>query len=187
MSETFTPPLTSKETAGQRSRHASRHVRDPRAVMHAGIAYPRWRRKRSRHSRRMRNPQFYVFGKRHMCQCSRVLLWFSFLVVFNRHWSGYVLAYHWIKVNALSINANSLMWALFLVDVLTRDWCGHMLACHLIFSKAISFNTNSRNKHWHVILSSLWRIVTFRRLQHILASPCHFSSELLKSHIGILT
>ena len=26
-------------TAGKRSRHASRHVRDARAVMHAGIAY----------------------------------------------------------------------------------------------------------------------------------------------------
>ena len=34
-----------------------------RAVMHVGIANPRWRGNRSRHSRRMRNPQFYVsFG-----------------------------------------------------------------------------------------------------------------------------
>ena len=32
--------------------------------MHVGIAKPRWRGKRSRHSRRMRNPQFYVSGKR---------------------------------------------------------------------------------------------------------------------------
>ena len=29
-------------TAGKRFRHASRHVRDARAVMHAGIAYPRF-------------------------------------------------------------------------------------------------------------------------------------------------
>ena len=35
-----------------------------RAVMHVGIVNPQWRGKRSRHSRRMRNPQFYVFGKR---------------------------------------------------------------------------------------------------------------------------
>ena len=35
-----------------------------RAVMHAGITNPRWRGKRSRHSRRMRNPQFYISGKR---------------------------------------------------------------------------------------------------------------------------
>ena len=34
--------------------------------MHAGIANPRWRGKRSRHSRRMRNPQVYVSGKRPM-------------------------------------------------------------------------------------------------------------------------
>ena len=32
-----------------------------RAVMHVGIANPRWRGK---HSRRMRNPNFYVSGKR---------------------------------------------------------------------------------------------------------------------------
>ena len=35
-----------------------------RAVTHAGIANPRWRGKRSRHSRRMHNHQFYVSGKR---------------------------------------------------------------------------------------------------------------------------
>ena len=64
MPGTFSPPPTSKETASQRSRHASRHVRHARAVMHVGITNPRWRRKRSRHSRRMRNPQFYVSGKR---------------------------------------------------------------------------------------------------------------------------
>ena len=32
--------------------------------MHVGIGNLRWRGKRSRHSRRMRNPQFYVSGKR---------------------------------------------------------------------------------------------------------------------------
>ena len=32
--------------------------------MHAGITNPWWWEKRSRHSRRMRNPQFYVSGKR---------------------------------------------------------------------------------------------------------------------------
>ena len=61
MTGTFPPPPTSKETASKRSRHASRNVRHPRAVMHAGIANPRWRRKRSR---RMRNPQYCVSGKR---------------------------------------------------------------------------------------------------------------------------
>ena len=32
-------------------------------IMYVGIANPRWRRKRSRHSRRMRKPQFYVSVK----------------------------------------------------------------------------------------------------------------------------
>ena len=39
-------------------------MRRARAVMHAGIANPRWRGKRSRHSRRMHNPQSYVSNKR---------------------------------------------------------------------------------------------------------------------------
>ena len=36
------------------------------AVMHVGMANLRWRGKRSRHSPRMRNPQFYVSDKRPM-------------------------------------------------------------------------------------------------------------------------
>ena len=61
MPGTFSPPPTSKENASQRTRHPSRHVRDARAVMHVGISNLRGRGKRSR---RMRNPQFYVSGKR---------------------------------------------------------------------------------------------------------------------------
>ena len=33
----------------------------------SGFLWSRWRGKRSRHSRRMHNPQFYVSGKRFMC------------------------------------------------------------------------------------------------------------------------
>ena len=66
MPGTFFRPLTSKETACYWSRHASRHVRDARGVMHVGIADPRWREKRSQYSRHMRNPQFYVYDKRPM-------------------------------------------------------------------------------------------------------------------------
>ena len=66
MPGTFSPPPTSNETASWLSRHASRHVRHERAVMHVGMAHPRWRGKRSRHSRRMRNLRFDVSGKRPM-------------------------------------------------------------------------------------------------------------------------
>ena len=62
-----TPPI-SNETTSLRSRHASRHVRHARAVMHVGITNPRWRGKCSRHSRRMCNPQFCVSGKRPIVQ-----------------------------------------------------------------------------------------------------------------------
>ena len=84
MPRTFSPPLTSKETTARlRSRHASRHVRQARAVMHVGIAYPWWWGKRSRHSRRMRNPQFYVSGKRPMT-LAHILHYSTFLQWFHR-------------------------------------------------------------------------------------------------------
>ena len=54
-------PLTDKKSMGFLS-----DSNRARAVMHAGIAEPRWRGKRSRHSQRMRNPQFYGSGKRPM-------------------------------------------------------------------------------------------------------------------------
>ena len=64
MPGTFSLPPTSKETASERSRHASRHVRHACAVMHVGIAKPRWCGKRSRHFRCMQNPHFYLSCKR---------------------------------------------------------------------------------------------------------------------------
>ena len=61
--EGFPPPPTSKETAGWRSRHASRHVRHARAVMHVRIAYPQWRGKRSRNSRRIHTRNFTYLAR----------------------------------------------------------------------------------------------------------------------------
>ena len=61
--ERFPPPPISKETDSWRSRHASRHVRHARAVMHVGIAHLRWRGKRSRHSRRMRTRNFTYLAR----------------------------------------------------------------------------------------------------------------------------
>ena len=55
--------------------------RDARAVMHAGIGNPRWRGKRSRHSQRMRNPQFDVSGKRPMADVSTAIQ-----VRITQHW-----------------------------------------------------------------------------------------------------
>ena len=60
---TFPPVADFPVTAGKRSWHASRHVRDARAVMHVGIAYLRWRGKRSRHSRRMRTRNFAYLAR----------------------------------------------------------------------------------------------------------------------------
>ena len=60
-----------KKTATWRSRHASRHVHYAHAVINVGIANSRWRGRHYRDSRRMRNPQFYISGKRPMANRSR--------------------------------------------------------------------------------------------------------------------
>ena len=72
MPGTISPPPTSKETAGKRPRHASRHVRHERAGMHVGIANPWWREKCYRYSRRMRSVPFYVSGKKPMLTCAHM-------------------------------------------------------------------------------------------------------------------
>ena len=59
--------LQMKPIVSERSRCVARHVRHARSVMHIRVANPRWWGKRSRHSRRMRNPQSYVSGKRPIC------------------------------------------------------------------------------------------------------------------------
>ena len=47
----------------------------------SGFLWSWWRRKRSRHSRRMRNPWFYVSGKRPMTPKSSYPLWPTFIQV----------------------------------------------------------------------------------------------------------
>ena len=59
MSGTFSPPPISKEAASYRSRHASRHVHHGTCVTHV-----RWCMSGSLTRSGMRNPQFYVSGKR---------------------------------------------------------------------------------------------------------------------------
>ena len=76
MPGTFSPPTPSKETAGERSRHASRHVCDRTCRDACRDRWPEVAGKRSLHSRRMRNPQFYVSGKRPVESVSHV---------FNKH------------------------------------------------------------------------------------------------------
>ena len=69
---TFSPLPTSRGTASWRSRHASRHVRHARAVMHVGIANPRWRGKRFRYAGRKRKPKFYLWH--------RICFWTSIVI-----------------------------------------------------------------------------------------------------------
>ena len=66
------------------------------AVMHVRIANPRWQGKRLRHSRRMRNPQYYVYGKRSMYVCIMNMLktCAHLLSMFAHGWQTYTLNRH---------------------------------------------------------------------------------------------
>ena len=61
--ERFPRQSASNETTSKRSKHAARHVRHARAVMHVGIAYPRWRGKCSRYSGCMRTRNFMYLAR----------------------------------------------------------------------------------------------------------------------------
>ena len=62
------------------------------AVMHVGIASPRWWGKRSRHSRCMLNPRCYVFGKRPMFNCVLSMKYIKFAKTIN---SGITAKFYW--------------------------------------------------------------------------------------------
>ena len=53
-------------------------------VMHVGIANPRWRGKRSRHSRRMRNTQSYLSGERPIYKYPNIIT-----ALLHPHWLGH--------------------------------------------------------------------------------------------------
>ena len=80
-------------------RHASRHVRHARAMMHVGIANPRCREKRSRHSRRMRNPQFYVSGKRPMFE-EHVTLAFCLFTLHHKNCASHEAILCWSRMKS---------------------------------------------------------------------------------------
>ena len=66
MPRTFSPPLWVSDLD---MHHGTCVVHVPRCVpgsLTRGFLWSRWRGKRSRHTRRMHNPQFYVSGKRPM-------------------------------------------------------------------------------------------------------------------------
>ena len=114
--ERFPPPPISKETASLRSRHASRHVRDARAVMHVGIAYLRWRGKRSRHSRRMRTCNFAYLVRG---------LWGNVPGI-NHLWCSFVVV-PWLNMfPTLYLTINSLNCELYHVNIIVNVLCYHL-------------------------------------------------------------
>ena len=72
----------------------------------SGFLWSRWRGKRSRHSRRMRNPQFYVSGKRPMEACDLLTHLFQARclnrkILSERHIRIWNLKHHWLIMRIL--------------------------------------------------------------------------------------
>ena len=143
MPGTFSPPPTSKELASYRSRHASRHVRGARAVMHVGIDNPRWRGKRSRHSRRMRNPKFCVSGKRPMGHAlTTPLTTSSSLVISNNHTSISCISHH------ITHGWNNTPWFIDIYQCQVAKLLARQKSCFLLsMHKIIYIIVTSRERH----------------------------------------
>ena len=121
---------TSKETTSYWTRHASWHVRHARAVMHVRIDNPRCREKRSRHSRRMRNPCFYVSDKRPITRPSKrtgtsglyhILLWCIYVwiyiyIYFVMFYQPKTSAWNWISIQII-MERQALHW---------KDWLANL-------------------------------------------------------------
>ena len=73
MPGTFSPPLRAGDPAMHHGTCVTHVPRCMAGSLTSGFLSSRWRGKRSRHSRRMRNPQFYVSGTRPMAFTSLCL------------------------------------------------------------------------------------------------------------------
>ena len=72
---TFSPPPRLSDPDMHHGTCAMHGARYMPGSLPSGFLWSRWRGKRSRHSRRMRNPQFYVSGKRPiLCTRTNVII-----------------------------------------------------------------------------------------------------------------
>ena len=84
-------------------------------MMHDWIANPRWRGKRAWHSRRMRNPQFCVSGKRPIVQPipALYLLLIQLILMITKHWCIRLYLQTWhksvTKFTAMTLNRDTLI------------------------------------------------------------------------------
>ena len=110
------------------------------AVMHVEITNPRWRGKRSRHSRRMRNPQFYVSGKRPI-------------------WPGPCLTLSFYALLKKIKISSRLLWP-GLMSVLPR----YILSRYIEFSYLLSFHNRSKDLCFGILLHDVVITCTYTGL-----------------------
>ena len=126
----------------------------------SGFLWSRWRGKRSRHSRRMRNPQFYVSGKKpigllsafHFPQDS---LWFDRRMMFQLMFlsAGNCLPVKF-TLSYISAPTQPEDTGKYMTDVF---WCNSLLWClhFIIYILLLDLHIFLWKKHWHTV--SPWR------------------------------
>ena len=135
-------------------------MRHARAVMHVGIANWRWRGKRSRHSRRIRNRQFYISGKRPMKSSGT---WH--LTPHTSHWHRFSTLWGFINNVVSFIEARR-----FIINILGYGRLFHSNTQTLMVSDNRSRDlrpltmsiwgqqfSSSGGTRWHNIMNSGWR------------------------------
>ena len=154
----------------------SRHRLQSRAVMHVGIAKPRWRGKRSRHSQSMRNPQFCVSGKRPMYVLRTDAQWcwviwllapwsfeWNFRIVIFKLIDGWCIPFEiapiWIQLHLINVKST---W------VQIMAWCHQATSYYLhhLFIVYIHFGTSCLFYRMADFKFTYWHILSF--LPHVI-------------------
>ena len=121
----------------KRNRHALRHVRDARAVMHVGIANPWWRGKCLRHSRCMHNPKML-----RICQEAHheAVRWESLTLGIASHFTRYDrLSSTWCEFDPSTA---------YVVCISVSLGFPYMVSRSLGFPYMVMLQTFKRKRHW---------------------------------------
>ena len=128
----------------------------------SGVIWSRWRGKRSRHSRRMRNPQFYVSGKRPIA-ADVLAHWFEPMMV-SKLTHICVTWSHWVKDQIYII------WNICIKQE-TRHENGHWHV-YIIFPKGSELRS-------HLFSSGFWRTVNIFPAASLLFNEIPHASDRL--------
>ena len=142
-------------------------MRDARAVMHVGIAYLRWRGKRSRHSRRMRTRNLAYLARGPLASVSPGVSWKCLEIWQDAHPSCPTLRYCYIYHQTVKYTLE--LTDLFMITYMLislRVW--QNISCSKSILLIFIDRFTHRHRIWyvliHYILSESWLYKIWKRL-----------------------